>query len=400
MTTQHVTVFAHEIDTSKGPFSRAISLSAPGLGSTSFNLSFSERPCQCATTIVCIPIVATLELSWKGFAGGKGLAIRKGSLSFEREAAAGGTGKKDRASIAIEAPGTFPERESGSVKVSSFVTAGRGRIVTAKFELEVEPEHEATSLTRTLDLIDGRARPDVCLVFPREGGRHLFASAQLLAEASPYWQARLSTAGFNEGLLEALDLSDDEAELDSDLELEDEDNENLGPAMKPLPIPDGVRAIPIYGTAYSTYRALLAYFYTGEISFAPLSNTFPSRACRRSSISLSRALGPSSSLSPVSPKSLYVLSHFLSIPTLSHLALEHYVSTLTLDTAFDEIHSTFVETYDDVRDRVVGWLLEEGKDRWSTLCRSEKATAWRDGIRARGGPTETEMEILFKLSGI
>ena len=242
---------------------------------------------------------------------------------------------------------------------------------------------------------------DICLVFPQEKGRRLFASSKVLSEISPYWTAQLSTQGFNE-MLESLDLDDDMDGEDSDLEndsVDGEEEEQEQEATTPLPpIPCHVRAIPIYGTAYKTYRALLNYLYTSQISFAPLSSTFISPSARRSALTLSRAFDPSPS-TPCSPKSLYILSHFLSIPNISDLALDAYISSLTLDNALLELLSTFSETYEEARRRILQWIVESGEGRWEILRSSTRAKEWKARVQ-KEGITEGDLELLFKLSGI
>lgn len=140
-TTKLMTIFEREIDTSKGPFFTTIPLPS---ASQPFSLSFSELPCKCAPTMVCIPIVATLELNWVGFIG-KPLEISKGSLSFERN----GGSKRDKVSVGIK-PGMFPDSQEGCIKANSFVTSGREKLVTIRLELEVVIQEEPTALTRSL----------------------------------------------------------------------------------------------------------------------------------------------------------------------------------------------------------------------------------------------------------
>ena len=239
---------------------------------------------------------------------------------------------------------------------------------------------------------------DVCLVFPREGNRRLFASSTVLSNISPYWKTQLSTSGFNEEIIEALNLDDvDEEEGDSDYDSEF-DSLSSPPSLSPMP--PNVRTIPIYGTSYTTYKSLLCYLYTSQLSFAPLTSSFASSSNRQESLSLLISLSPSSrSLTPCSPKSLYILSHFLSIPSLTELSLKAYVDALNPTNIFEELFSTFVERYEQVREAVVAWVLEEGKARWDVLRRSEGMREWKERIRSEG-VSEGELEVLLRLSGI
>ncbi|GAA5907792.1 uncharacterized protein JCM6883_001891 [Sporobolomyces salmoneus] len=234
---------------------------------------------------------------------------------------------------------------------------------------------------------------DLCLVFPRENRKTLFASSKVLAAASPYWKAQLATKGFNENMLESLGLKDDTDEVDSDLD----SDENKDETCKLSTIPTHLRTVPIYGSSYKTYHALLTHLYTSQVNFAPLSSPFPSRSAYLSTVSIFRTLTPSLP-PPCSPKSLYILSHFLSIQELSDLALKAYVSSLTLDNALNELFSKFVQTYEEIREEVLKWVCE--KDRWEVLRKKEKAREWRERIRGEEGVSTVELEILLRLTGI
>ncbi|GAA5943430.1 uncharacterized protein JCM15063_006468 [Sporobolomyces koalae] len=384
--TKLLTIFTRIIDSAK-PFSEPVSF---GTSSCSITISFSEGPCKCAPTMVCIPVMATLQLEWHGCAV-EAFQIKRGTLSFTRKA--GST--RERVSLALK-PGRFPENDDGAVKVNSFVQSGRERTVEIKLEVELEvPKETPTSMSRSLALIDGSARMDVCLVFPNHHNRKLFASSIALSEISPYWRAQLSTTGFNEDLIQTLDLTDMRDELDTDVELDlnDEHNEPID-----TPLPPGVRVLPIHGTPYATYRAFLLWLHTSHLAFAPLPSSFASRELEREARAISTALYPTRPF-PCSPCAMYTLAHFLSIPTLARLCLDAYRSSLTLDNAVVELLSSFADLYDDVRKAILDWILEEGQGRWQTLRKSPEVKRWRERI-TRDGPSDSELEILMRLSGI
>jgi len=262
---------------------------------------------------------------------------------------------------------------------------------------------ELTRIRGVVDVIDGRTKMDLCLVFPKEKNRRLFASSTVLSEISPYWKTQLSTSGFKEDLLDSLTLDDtgEEEEEEEDGDSSDSDSDfDSSPPSSLSPIPAGVRMLPIYGTSYTTYRAFLCWLYTSQLLSAPLSSSFTSRSERHSHLSLISALSPSSrSLSPCSPRSLYILSHFLSIPSLSTLALKAYIDALNPENIMIELFSNFVEKYEEVREEVLRWVLERDKGRWEVLRKSEGMREWKERVR-RDGVGEGKLEILLRVSGI
>lgn len=143
-TSKKLTVFSTTLDSSR-PYSSTLNLPFPPFTSNSFSLSFIEQPIQCAPTLLCVPIAATLRLSWSDFTGER-IRIKRGDLSFERE----GT-KRERVSVGIEG-GMWPNESEGYVETKSFAYPGREKMVKVKLEFEVviEEEVKSTSLTRSL----------------------------------------------------------------------------------------------------------------------------------------------------------------------------------------------------------------------------------------------------------
>ncbi|GAA5866991.1 hypothetical protein JCM1840_005933 [Sporobolomyces johnsonii] len=396
---------------------RKLSLPFPPFSSGSWTLSFAEAPVNCAPTMACVPIVATLRLEWSGCEDG--VEVRGGSLRFVRK----GKGKgEDRADAGV-GKGRFPPERDGSLKVARFVPFSRDNTVEVALELDVVPKEEATAVSRTLELFNDPQSLDLCLVFPREG-RKLWASSKALAEVSPYWKTQLSSSGFCEGVdnekepLEMEGIFDD-----SDDELDDDLSSGPRTLADSPPPPPGTRTIPITGTTYKTYRALLCWLHTSQLQFAPLTSTFqrppaseepdlpnsppcpaapssPSsslvsaRQARRSALSALSLLSPSSPPA-VSPKSLYRLAHFLEIPALALLCLSALRDKLTVDTVPREMFGSVAEVYDEVWDVEVQWARE----RWDEVRDGEGMRVEGERMR-RDGSTAHEAATLLRLCGI
>ncbi|GAA6061235.1 hypothetical protein JCM10212_002694 [Sporobolomyces blumeae] len=425
----NIEVFSTTLDSTK-PFSAPLALTSRPFTSGEWTLSFREAPCPCAPTMVCVPVVATLVLTWTGCT--EQIEVAGGEIGFERGMSRGGEGsgivggstarpvKRDKAFTKI-AKGKFPPDESGSIKVANFVHSGRDKMVAVAFDLDVARSAEQTSLSRTLELLDGSARIDVCLLFPRERHRRLYASSKTLSEVSPYWRTQLSTRSFREGIDN--DAVEPFVELDSDnedsnLELDEEDRPIERQVEKDS---SDVRTIAIYGTAYATYRAFFAWLYTSNVSFAPLSSTLSvparpgsssssnsspdstvvdQRAARRRLSALSTALDPCLP-KPVSPKSLYSLSHFLSIPSLSRTCLKAYLASLSPLNLVEELFSPFVDDHDDVRNAIVDWVTstEEGRKAWDIARVGDGMRRWKERVKEEG-TSVGELETLMRLCGI
>ncbi|GAA6052140.1 hypothetical protein NBRC10513_002695 [Rhodotorula toruloides] len=208
------------------------------------------------------------------------------------------------------------------------------------------PGNVLLSRTPTLDLL---ANPhDICLFFPRHNGR-LWTRSDVLAGLSPYFKTLLSS-GF----------------ADSVTDFDDSDDETDGVYFRRNPVKKSEedvviehKKVTITGTAFSTYRAVLAYIRTGYIAFAPLSSTCETR----------HAL-------PVSPKSTYRLAHLLELEDLQRLCLSNVQETLTPDSAAHEL-------FDEVS------VLHEA---WRRVVIEYVVANW-DAVHATKGWKEVEKRI-------
>ncbi|CDR41764.1 RHTO0S06e05820g1_1 [Rhodotorula toruloides] len=208
------------------------------------------------------------------------------------------------------------------------------------------------SRSPTLDLL---ANPhDICLFFPRHNGR-LWTRSDVLAGLSPYFKTLLSS-GFADSITVPAKRARTESQASSvvsatEKDFDDSDDETDGVYFRRNPAKkseeDAViehKKVTITGTAFSTYRAVLAYIRTGYIAFAPLSSTCPaagsSKDTRKARVKLAAAAKPDMPY-PVSPKSTFRLAHLLELEDLQRLCLSNVQETLTPDSAahelFDEV---------------------------------------------------------------
>ncbi|KAK0437320.1 hypothetical protein EV421DRAFT_2038264 [Armillaria borealis] len=100
-------------------------------------------------------------------------------------------------------------------------------------------------------------------------------------------------------------------------------------------------------TAYTTWKALLTYLYTQEISFASLKSNGTSRTADKDACS---------------PKSMYRLAVKAGLGSLKELAFENIRSQLTPSNIVAEVFSKFTHRYPEILDMEVRYLLEQFTD--------------------------------------
>ncbi|BGP00317.1 hypothetical protein NBRC10513v2_004541 [Rhodotorula toruloides] len=250
--------------------------------------------------------------------------------------------------------------------------------------LETTPEAEM--LIKRMPELDLIATPhNIRLFFPAHGA-DLWAESTLLSRSSPYFKMLLPS-GFSESNTVCpcatciFDDSDDETD-----EL----------YFKKHPPRQDVRDEPqcthkeikITETAFTTYRAVLAFLRTGFIAFAPLSSTLlssspadaPTRASRIEAVVSTDPTLPY----PVSPKSTFRLAHLLELDNLQELCLANLAKQLTVDCAAVELFSTSVR-YDDWRKVVLDFVADNcdavtASSAWAEVTEKVK----RDEIRGSG----------------
>ncbi|KAK0468587.1 hypothetical protein IW261DRAFT_1426283 [Armillaria novae-zelandiae] len=101
-------------------------------------------------------------------------------------------------------------------------------------------------------------------------------------------------------------------------------------------------------TAYTTWKAFLAYLYTQEVSFAPLKSTGGTLR--------------TATKDTCSPKSMYRLAVKAGLDSLKDLAFENICSQLTPRNIVDEVFSKFTHRYSELLDIEVQYLVANFTD--------------------------------------
>lgn len=265
---------------------------------------------------------------------------------------------------------------------------------------------------------------DLCLAFARDR-RRLWASSTILAQVSPWWAEQTSATGFREESLTHAptpaersewhdsDCSDDEDEGERS-PLPNLDSPFATPPPSPLTqtrdLPPFCRIVPIQGTSYRTYRAFLGWVFTGTVHFAPLTSSFrytsivactaspstvSSRHRHQASLAAYRRLYPNRP-TPVSPKALYRLAHFLEIPALQSLCLDALKGNLTTaNVAYELFSDPLAEVYQEVFELE----LDYARETWDEVKQSQAMRDVTERMREEGA-TQYELATLFRLTGL
>lgn len=238
------------------------------------------------------------------------------------------------------------------------------------------------------------------LVFQREG-RELWTSAALLKSKSPYFKDLLST-GFKEGekVTVKSPLKSDKP-IEATFDDSDEEMDEAEPAPKSsgatFHCPTPFHEILVEGTSYCTYRAVLLWLATDHISLAPLTSTLLGPDSSREAVRKARALSASFDFGlppPVSCKSVYRLARFLSLPSLTELALVDYKSKLSASTIGYELVSDDIGIFDELSGAVVDYAARN----WNR-AKAEGAIQVLEGKAKEGGSVELALRLLGKLQG-
>uniref|UniRef100_A0A0K3CFU0 BY PROTMAP: gi/342320101/gb/EGU12044.1/ Proteophosphoglycan ppg4 [Rhodotorula glutinis ATCC 204091] n=1 Tax=Rhodotorula toruloides TaxID=5286 RepID=A0A0K3CFU0_RHOTO len=231
--------------------------------------------------------------------------------------------------------------------------------------LGTRPTSEAEVLIRRMPALDLAATPqNIRLFFPRHEA-DLWTDSSFLSRSSPYLKTLLSS-DFAESVTvpsKHFDDSDEEAD-ELYFEAHPPSQHERDELQQPY------KEIKITKTAFTTYRAVLAYLRTGFIAFAPLSSTFPADAdaakpTRASRIEAAVSSDPSLPY-PVSPKSTFRLAHLLELDELQHFCLANFSKQLTVDCAPYELFSDTSICYDAWRKVVLDFIV----DNWDAVTSS------------------------------
>ncbi|KZT11403.1 uncharacterized protein LAESUDRAFT_268489 [Laetiporus sulphureus 93-53] len=132
-------------------------------------------------------------------------------------------------------------------------------------------------------------------------------------------------------------------------------NDTMSPSVTMIkPVCVG-RTIFVHDMAYKTWKALIAYLYTGHIEFAPL------RSCLQSAKAEGKTaappLYPGVKSPSCSPKSMYRLADKYDLPELKKLASENIRSQLSAENILDEVFSEFSSRYPEIYQLEVAFLV-------------------------------------------
>ncbi|KAI5480475.1 BTB/POZ-like domain containing protein [Pseudohyphozyma bogoriensis] len=225
---------------------------------------------------------------------------------------------------------------NGSSKTLQFQLSLNG----AHFKVAPSSSSIQATAGRLQELIKSPHPNDVLLRF--KTGEELWSSFKILCTSSHF--KTLLSSGFSEGkkgspsrdsVLSAKKMPEE------DYDDSDDDSERT---LIEAPIATDIlhHTIEVTSASYSTYRAVLVWMYSGYIQFAPLKSTFtyPSTTPPKTL----------HCLSPVSPKSVYRLSHYLELPKLSQLALASFESQLSVANVGAELFSDVASSFPEIRD--------------------------------------------------
>ncbi|GAA5924284.1 hypothetical protein JCM3775_005646 [Rhodotorula graminis] len=263
-------------------------------------------------------------------------------------------------------------------------SAASHRAYDLRFEVNV---HQGVPLVHPQTLV--RRLPD-------ESDRPTRDAVAFLSASSPYFKTLLRS-GFSESVRKASKRARTSASARSSTTVEDGDknfadsDDETDVALcedkaSPLSLHDvsnhadlSYQEIVVRQTAYSTYSAVLRYFQTGFLRFAPLaSSCLPVLASAKKSradlVKELRAAQPSLPI-PVSPKSTYRLAHLLGCEPLQQACLAEFGRQLSVDNAALELFDNASQVYAEWRKVALAYVVRE----WGRVKASD---SWRD-LQAR-----------------
>ncbi|GAA6034129.1 hypothetical protein JCM8097_000710 [Rhodosporidiobolus ruineniae] len=279
---------------------------------------------------------------------------------------------KGKVLVDISTSSSFPPTRDGRLESDLMRTPTK---VTARLEvteiLPPTPDPNALNLLAAFAAYSaGPSAFNVRLAFPRQF-REIWSSESVLRQ-SPYFSTLLSS-GFAE--TSGGNLLSDSRQLDlSSFDDSDDETDSTLPKPPPtlsLPTSPTHKTITVTETAYSTYLAVVCWLQCRHIVFGSLTSSYRSTGSSSRKAATKRRFAdafpesfddgqpPSSSPpAPVSPKSVYRLSHLLELPALSSLALSSFSSQLTTANAAYELFSSTSACYDELCTAALDFVLK------------------------------------------
>jgi hypothetical protein len=242
---------------------------------------------------------------------------------------------------------------------------------------------------------------------PLCGKRYLYARKQVLCHYSSYFVDMFKFSESTSGNLPTssaqilvdrkLDFPQDESDADSDCDFEDFEDEAEPPAR--------VTQVPIGGTEYRTWQALLFYLETGVIFFAPLKSSYSLGVDKEDSESW-RAYAHRKRVSyysiegnfpfECSPKSMYALADMIGLEELKEMAFRQIIASLNNTNILHEVATNFAFKYEKVRAAELEYLSRS----WPTIRKDESLlNTFLSPVRVEGMDDRWE-QLLIKLLGL
>lgn len=110
--------------------------------------------------------------------------------------------------------------------------------------------------------------------------------------------------------------------------------------------------VEVTSASYKTYRAVLCWILSDTIIFAPLNSAAKPTTGRRQSHS-------PGSPTPVSPKSVFCLAHFLEIPDFAQLALDEFEPQLTVENLAFELFGDVADRQEEIRELCLSFAVKQ-----------------------------------------
>lgn len=236
---------------------------------------------------------------------------------------------------------------------------------------------------KLLDSLDSYSANDVAFIFNSSihGTRTIWADSTFLSNSSDYFKTMfesgfMESSGINPPALpndfftspstEIQELEDGSIIEGTNTVDSDDEMENSLPIRASDIKPPKIHKVVIKNTSYQTYRAVLCYLTSDEISFAPLLSNPPAVNEFEDAEEVLKASRAAARLGIVaSPKSVYKLAHLLGLQTLCELALADYRNQLTSRNVIVELFSDFSCSFAEARK--VGIEIATSKPLWNSI---------------------------------
>ncbi|GAA5898021.1 hypothetical protein JCM6882_003308 [Rhodosporidiobolus microsporus] len=246
-------------------------------------------------------------------------------------------------------------------------------VLRLRFEPKVERVATSEQTQRFAAFSSTPTPHDVVLVFPRS--KRMIWTTETLLHQSPYFATL-----FSSDFLEATNSNPQlpaPAHLVEPLAYDDSDDEgktDFPPPNADLPaVLPSHKTITITSTSYFTYFAVLSWMQSKQIVFSALTSSFRSsevtsqqEAAAHRWNRIAPSPPSSSTILPVSPKSVYRLADLLELPDLAALALDDFVSQLNLDNVAYELFSETAGCYEEVGNAVFDFAVDDIKEVFET----------------------------------